>query len=95
MERIDGAAVDRPRPQGPERPLVAFARDLGDGHVVAMHRHDHGQLVYCATGTMRISTNTGLWIVPAQRAVWIPAGEGHEVTCIGAVAMRAVYVFQE
>lgn len=95
IERMDGPAQGRPRPQGPERPLVAFARDLSDRHVVTMHRHDHGQLVYCATGTMRVTTTEGVWIVPPQRAVWVPAGEDHEITCIGAVAMRAVYLLQE
>lgn len=95
IERVDGAAPVLPRPQGWERPLVAFTRDLGDRHVITMHRHDHGQLVYCATGTMRVTTTAGLWIVPPQRAVWVPAGEDHEITCIGAVVMRAIYLLQD
>jgi len=82
----------RPRPEGPERPVVAFARDYADGTVIARHRHDHAQLVYAARGLMRVETAVGTWIVPPQRAVWIPAGIVHGVTCVGVVAMRTVYV---
>ena len=32
------------------------------------------------------------WVVPAQRAVWIPAGIPHSVQMSGAVSMRTIYL---
>jgi len=85
----------RPRPAGVERPLVAFRRDLGDGAVVPWHRHAHAQLIYGGSGLMRIESSAGAWVVPPERAVWIPAGIDHQVTCVGEVAMQTVYVLPE
>src|SRR3546814_20749685 len=34
----------------------------------------------------------GIWIVPPQRAVWIPPGCEHEVRMVGPVQMRTLYV---
>ncbi len=89
------AAPIRPQPEGPERPVVAFARDYPDGEHMARHRHDHAQLVYASAGLMRVQTAVGVWVVPPQRAVWIPARIEHEITCIGPVAMRTVYVLPD
>jgi AraC-like DNA-binding protein len=72
--------------------LVAFRRDLGDGAVIPWHRHAHAQLIYGASGLMRIESSAGAWVVPPARAVWIPAGIEHQVTCVGQVAMQVVYV---
>ena len=85
----------RPQPAGVERPLVAFRRDLGDGAVVPWHKHVHAQLIYGASGLMRIESSAGAWVVPPARAVWIPAGIEHQVTCVGEVAMQVVYVLPE
>lgn len=85
----------RPRPGGIERPLVAFRRDLGDGAVVPWHAHAHAQLIYGASGLMRIESSAGAWVVPPARAVWIPAGIEHQVTCVGRVVMQAVYVLPQ
>ncbi len=82
----------RPHPAGPERPLVAFRRDLGDGAVIPWHQHAHAQLIYGASGLMRIESSAGAWVVPPARAVWIPAGIEHRVRCVGEVAMQVVYV---
>jgi len=41
---------------------------------------------------MTVRTDAGTWVVPAQRAVWIPAGIAHSVQMSGAVSMRTVYL---
>jgi AraC-like DNA-binding protein len=73
------------------RPL---ARDYPAGWHVARHRHRRGQLVYAASGVMRVTTRAGIWIVPPQRAVWVPARMPHEIQMEGAVAMRTLYLDQ-
>lgn len=41
---------------------------------------------------MTVSTGDGTWVVPPQQAVWVPPGVLHEVTSIGALAMRTLYL---
>jgi AraC-like DNA-binding protein len=74
------------------RDVVAHARDFADGHVIARDRHPRGQLVYGVTGVMTVTTPHGTWVVPPQRAVWVPPDVDHESRMYGAVAMRTVYV---
>src|SRR5262249_27647990 len=37
-------------------------------------------------------TGSGIWVVPPQRAVWIPARIPHGIRMSGAVSMRTVYL---
>lgn len=73
------------------RPVVAFANDYPAGHVIDRHRHRRAQLLYAASGVMRVATDQGIWVVPPQRAVWLPAGVRHEIGCAGRLAMRTLY----
>jgi len=61
-------------------------------HKVPWHFHDWDQLVYASTGVMTVRTSEGAWVVPAHRAVWIPAGVPHTITMSGNVAMRTLYL---
>jgi AraC-like DNA-binding protein len=78
------------------RPLTArigaYARDYPKGHRIPPHRHDWHQLVYARTGVMTVSTAEGAWVVPPQRAVWLPAATEHEIRCATPVPMRTLYL---
>jgi len=76
----------------PRHPVVGFARSYPDRLVVAEHRHANAQLLYALSGLMRVETDTGVWVVPPQKAVWIPAGVGHRIVMVGPVEMRSLYV---
>jgi len=41
---------------------------------------------------MSVHTPRGAWVVPPQRAVWIPGGMRHRVEMHGSVSMRSLYV---
>jgi AraC-like DNA-binding protein len=56
------------------------------------HQHDWHQLVYATEGVMRVETPTASWVVPPDRAVWIPAGFEHSIQMTGTVRMRTVYL---
>ncbi|MFI7104497.1 helix-turn-helix domain-containing protein [Streptomyces sp. NPDC050161] len=77
------------------RPLAAMARDLPDGHHIPPHHHRRAQLIYGTTGAITVATDYGLWVAPATRGVWIPAGLTHAMTCAGAVAMRTLYLLPQ
>ena len=72
-------------------PVKAFARHLAPGHDTGWHRHQRAQLVMSAAGTLTCGTRDGTWVVPPDRAVWIPPEREHRLTCAGPVAVRALY----
>src|SRR5258708_7874032 len=69
-----------------------MAKEFPDGFWIAPHRHRRAQLVFAASGVMRVATASGAWIVPPLRAVWIPPETEHQIWMVGAVAMRTLYV---
>jgi AraC-like DNA-binding protein len=73
-------------------PLTASSHDLAGDHEIPRHLHPEHQLIYASRGVMTVWTEEGTWIVPPQRAVWIPAGTPHRVSIHGAVSMRTLYV---
>ena len=73
-------------------PVTALAFDFAQGHVIPEHSHPEDQLVYACQGVMTVRTGAGTWVVPARRAVWIPAKMPHSVQMSGAVSMRTVYL---
>ncbi len=53
--------------------------------------HQESQLVYAATGTMQVTTPKGRWLVPPDRAVWVPARLGHAIDMLADIEMRTLY----
>jgi AraC-like DNA-binding protein len=88
-----------------EPPLIAILRgqrSTGDGlHLVARsyrkglrldpHMHREAQLVYAASGTMQVTTPKGRWLVPPDRAVWVPALLEHSIDVLADIQMRTLY----
>jgi AraC-like DNA-binding protein len=74
------------------RPIAAMAKDFPDGNRVAPHLHRRAQLVFAAQGVMVVSTEQGTWVVPPNRAVWMPAATLHAIRSWGDVAMRTLYI---
>jgi AraC-like DNA-binding protein len=50
------------------------------------------QILSTRYGVMRVSTDGAAWLVPATRAIWLPAGLVHEIVMRGEVAMRTLYL---
>ena len=72
--------------------VTTLTYDFDDGHVVPEHFHPEDQLVYACRGVMTVRTEDGTWVVPPQRAVWIPAKVPHSVVMSGPVSMRTIYL---
>ena len=64
--------------------------ELGHRATIDWHYHDVQQLVYPSSGVLAISAAAGTWIVPPQRAVWIPAGVPHAHRAHGPTQMRTL-----
>ena len=56
-----------------------------------LHRHPQSQLLYACRGVMSVVTPAARFTIPPQRALWIPAGLDHEVSCRGQVSLRTLY----
>jgi AraC-like DNA-binding protein len=77
---------------GTPRPMVALASDYPSGYEIAPHRHALAQLVYASQGVMTVTAAAGSWVVPPQRAVWMPAGAEHGIRVNRAISMRSLFV---
>ncbi|KPA98329.1 AraC family transcriptional regulator [Pseudomonas asplenii] len=73
------------------RAVIAIGTDYPRGHLLARHQHRRAQLLYGASGVMHVLTDDGNWIVPPQRAVWIPPQVPHQVLMLG-VSTRSLYI---
>lgn len=67
-------------------------KDFAAGFEILPHTHFRAQLIYATAGTMRVSTDDGMWIVPPQRALWMPGGVRHGIVMLGNVTMRTLYL---
>jgi len=74
------------------RAVAAMPKDFDAGFEILPHRHERAQLIHATQGTMRVSTDEGVWIVPPQRALWMPAGIEHSIVMLGTTTMRTLYV---
>ena len=73
-------------------PVTTLTHEFSNHHQIPRHVHPEHQLIYACRGVMTGWTLAGSWIVPPQRAVWIPAETPHAITMHGAVSMRTLYV---
>jgi AraC-like DNA-binding protein/mannose-6-phosphate isomerase-like protein (cupin superfamily) len=74
------------------RPVVALADEYPSGFVDTAHSHERIQLLYACSGVMSVVTDKTSFVIPPQRAVWIPSQVQHEVSCRGPVSLRTLYI---
>jgi AraC-like DNA-binding protein len=66
------------------------ANSLVHREQIAWHGHRVHQLVYPIRGVLQVSTERGSWVVPPNRAVWIPAFIAHAHQAHGPTEMRGL-----
>lgn len=72
--------------------VLSYGVNLNEGEILPFHRHRRAQLVYASSGVITVATRSAAYVVPPQRAVWMPAGVEHRIDAHHAVAMRSLYV---
>jgi AraC-like DNA-binding protein len=88
----------RHRPESPRRGtgggilVRTFAVRHTQDYVIAPHAHDWHQLIYASEGVMWVHTAQGDWVVPPNRAVWVPAGVEHAIEMTGTVLVQTLYL---
>ncbi|CAM2176998.1 AraC family transcriptional regulator [Burkholderia latens] len=74
------------------RSVVVTANDYAAGTTFPEHAHRRGQFAFASRGTLSVSTPHGRWLVPPQRACWVPAGVRHDMTMTGTVTLFNTFV---
>jgi AraC-like DNA-binding protein/mannose-6-phosphate isomerase-like protein (cupin superfamily) len=75
----------------PKLLLRTLALDLPAGMQLEEHAHPWPQLVFAARGALAVAVADRSWVVPAHRALWVPAGMPHRVETLGEVSLRTLY----
>jgi AraC-like DNA-binding protein len=57
-----------------------------------VHEHGHGQLAYAAAGFLTLHADDASWVVPADRAAWIPAGARHSLATRVRTRLHTIYL---
>ncbi len=74
------------------QPVFRTKRDTKmRGAAVALHAHEEAQLLFAASGTMQVYTDSGRWLVPPQLAVWLPAGVPHRIDVLSDTEAWMIY----
>ena len=97
MSKPDRArrSVDADDYQQVPRPVAAMAKSFPDGFLIPRHHHLRAQLLHAVSGVMTIDTDAGTWLVPPDRALWIPAGVAHQIRVAGQLEMRTLYLRED
>lgn len=72
--------------------VVAYRRNLSAGETLPPHQHRRAQFVYASAGVMTVTTPTAAFVIPPERAVWVPGGVVHQIDARSDVAMQTLYV---
>jgi AraC-like DNA-binding protein len=67
---------------------VTFLHDVTE----AEHDHTWHQLTFATRGHLEVITDEARHIVPADRAVWVPAGTPHTEIMRAPISMRSIYI---
>ena len=88
MPRAEAANVKRLRRSA----VVSAGSHLYEGErlVTGWHHHDEHQMEYAVGGVVEVETASAHYLLPPQRAVWIPAGLEHQATMNSNVQSIAV-----
>jgi AraC-like DNA-binding protein len=68
--------------------VLAERYDAGPGH---WHTHRRSQLIHASDGVLTVHSDGGQWVVPPQRAVWVPPGVRHRVSSARGFWLRTLY----
>jgi len=82
--------------EAPAPPAVPFVRSYAVTHptgtLIPPQPVGWDQLVYAASGVMTVITESGRWVAPPTRAVWVPSGSALRIEIAGRAQLRNLYL---
>ncbi len=76
-------------------PLRAKLRHLAADTRVDPHSHPWAQIAMSSKGVIRMTAGDSTYLVPPQRALWIPPGIEHVVTVVEDADLHTLYLHQD
>ena len=93
-ERTDGPALIAV--WGEDRPGSDLSNSLPLGtRETDWHSHARGQLFCIASGLVHVRTRHGSWLLPPNRAGWVPPGEPHSASISSVMSGWNVFITPE
>ncbi|MBV1908810.1 MAG: helix-turn-helix transcriptional regulator [Kangiellaceae bacterium] len=74
------------------RPILARVSEMPANYLVEAHQHLWGQLVYSSRGIMKVEVPGANFIIPPERAIWVPCSTLHTVSTKFGLSFRSLYV---
>lgn len=74
-----------------EAVAVGYAGVMDEGVEFELHRHRRAQLFHIVSGSVTVETEKGTFIVPPERALWIPSNVMHAVTYLQRSSLRYLF----
>ena len=65
---------------------------VAEGLELGHHSHPKAELLWGLSGAFRCEVEGGIWIVPAQSALWVPGGMVHRIAASGKINGYAAFV---
>jgi AraC-like DNA-binding protein len=72
-------------------PVIAYAAETDVNARGEPHGHTRHQLFHLVSGSVTVETEMGSFVVPPERALWMPAGVIHATTYHQRSALRFLY----
>lgn len=76
-------------------PVIGLRDEYVTGFQDEPHTHTRAQLLYACSGVMSVTVDHASFVLPPQRAVWIPSNHLHSIACRGPVSLRTLYFDEE
>jgi len=77
------------------KPVIARVSEMGENFSIDDHQHPWGQLTYASHGIMKVNTEHASFIIPPERALWLPKYTPHSVSTRYGVSFRSLYIDNE
>jgi AraC-like DNA-binding protein len=72
-------------------PVVGYVGDAEKGLHYQAHSHRRAQLFHIVSGSVTVETERGSFVVPPERALWIPSNVSHAVTYLQRSSLRYLF----
>lgn len=79
-------------PDHAQPPVVGFSHDYAPGTVPGHVHARRAQVMYAVRGSMTVMTDQGHWVLPPERALWVPPSIVHKVTNARPIELRTLYI---
>ncbi len=74
-----------------EAPVIAYAGTQEKGSIDSRHSHPQAQLFHIVSGSVTVETRSGSFVVPPERALWMPPRTHHTCSYHQRTTVRYLY----